>query len=240
MFKKLLSRSSKIHVLSRFNEKKLLNLYPFTKGIVKRIPGAPASGLNLSKPESETQNNSNIIQILCVGRIHPRKGQDQILNALVKLPNETQKKINLCFVGPSTKPKYFLSIKKLVHEFSGKVIFEDDCTDQKLSSIYAKSDIFTLTSLPKPKSVEGFGFVYLEAAAYGLPIIANQTGGVEDTVVNEKTGLLSKPGDLENLTKNFKKLIDDEPLRKKLGANGIEWANSHDWERTAKGLYSNY
>ena len=73
-----------------------------------------------------------------------------------------------------------------------------------------------------------------------LPIIiANQTGGVEDTVINEKTGLLSKPRDLENLTQNFKRLIDDEPLRKQLGANGIEWANSHDWERTAKGLYSN-
>ena len=239
LFKKLLHRCSKIHVLSRFNEKKLVDLYPTTKSIVKRIPGAPASGLTLSKPESETKNDLNNIQILCVGRIHPRKGQDQILNALMKLPKETQKKINLCFVGPCTKPKYFLSIKNLVDEFSGKVSFEDDCTDQKLSSIYAKSDIFALTSLPKANSVEGFGLVYLEAAAFGLPIIANQTGGVEDTVINEKTGLLSKPRDLENLTKNFKRLIDDEPLRKKLGANGIEWANSHDWERTAKDLYSN-
>ena len=239
LFKKLLYRCSKIHVLSRFNEKKLVDLYPITKSIVKRIPGAPASGLTLSKPASETQNNLNTIQILCVGRIHPRKGQDQILNALMKLQKETQKKINVCFVGPGTKTKYFLSIKNLADEFSGKVSFEDDCTDQKLSFIYAKSDIFALTSLPKANSVEGFGLVYLEAAAYGLPIIANQTGGVEDTVVNEKTGLLSKPRDLENLTKNFKRLIDDEPLRKKLGANGIEWANSHDWERTAKDLYSN-
>ena len=239
LFKKLLYRCSKIHVLSRFNEKKLVDLYPITKSIVKRIPGAPASGLTLSKPASETQNNLNTIQILCVGRIHPRKGQDQILNALMKLQKETQKKINVCFVGPGTKTKYFLSIKNLADEFSGKVSFEDDCTDQKLSFIYAKSDIFALTSLPKANSVEGFGLVYLEAAAYGLPIIANQTGGVEDTVINEKTGLLSKPRDLENLTKNFKRLIDDELLRKKLGANGIEWANSHDWERTAKDLYSN-
>ena len=92
LFKKLLSRCSKIHVLSRFNEKKLVDLYPITKSIVKRIPGAPASGLTLSKPASETQNNLNNIQILCVGRIHPRKGQDQILNALMKFQKKHKRK----------------------------------------------------------------------------------------------------------------------------------------------------
>ena len=83
----------------------------------------------------------------------------------------------------------------------------------KLSSIYAKSNIsFYITT--KSKQSGGFWISLFEAAAYGLPIVANQTGGVEDTVVNEKTGLLSKPRDLENLTGNFKRLIDDELLEK--------------------------
>ena len=144
----------------------MVDLYPITKSIVKRIPGAPASGLTLSKPESETKNDLNNIQILCVGRIHPRKGQDQILNAPDEITKRNTKKINVCFVGPGKKPKYFLSIKNLVNEFLGKVSFEDDCTDQQLSSIYARSDIFALTSLPKANSLEGFGLVYLEAAAF--------------------------------------------------------------------------
>ena len=85
--------------------------------------------------------------------------------------------------------------------------------------------------------MEGFGFVYLEASAYGLPIIANRTGGVEDAVLDKKTGLLSEPKDLENLTKNFRTLISDENYRKMLGQNGIQWASSHNWENTAKKLY---
>jgi len=118
------------------------------------------------------------------------------------------------------------------------VTFDGDCTDEELALLYAKSDIFALTSQPKPKSVEGFGFVYLEASAYGLPIIANWTGGVEDAVLDKKTGLLSEPKDLENLTSNFHTLISDENYRKMLGQNGIKWASSHSWGNTAKKLYS--
>ena len=239
LFKKLLSRCSRIHVLSKFNESQLIGLYPFTKTYIKRIPGAPASGVITPKQKLENQTNSETIQIVSVGRIHPRKGQDQILLALLKLPVETQKSLHLYFVGPTNNPKYSMSIKNLVEKFSGEVTFKGDCTDQELASIYAESDIFALTSLPKTKSVEGFGFVYLEASAHGLPIIANRTGGVEDAVIDNKTGLLSEPNDIETLSKNFLSLISDKNFRKRIGQNGIEWASSHNWDNSAMKLYSN-
>jgi phosphatidylinositol alpha-1,6-mannosyltransferase len=238
LFKKLLGLCSRIHVLSRYNESQLIGLYPFTKTFVKRMPGAAATGVYPEKQNPENQTNSELIQIVCVGRIHPRKGQDQIILALLKLPTETQKSLHLCFVGPINNPKYSMTIQNLAKEFAGEVTFEGDCADQELASIYAKSDIFALTSLPTPKSVEGFGFVYLEASAHGLPIIANKTGGVEDAVIDNKTGLLSEPNDLETLSKNFLSLISDKNYRKKIGQNGIEWASSHNWDNTAKKLYS--
>jgi phosphatidylinositol alpha-1,6-mannosyltransferase len=238
LFKKLLGRCSRIHVLSRYNESQLIGLYPFTKTFVKRIPGAAATGVNPEKQNPEKQTNSESIQIVCVGRIHPRKGQDQLILALLKLPVEIQKTLYLCFVGPINNPKYSMTIQNLVKEFAGEVTFEGDCADQELASIYAKSDIFALTSLPTTKSVEGFGFVYLEASAHGLPIIANKTGGVEDAVIDNETGLLSEPNDLETLSKNFLTLISDKNYRKKIGQNGIEWASSHNWLNTAKKLYS--
>ena len=237
LFKKLLSRCSRIHVLSKFNERNLIGIFPFTKEVTRRIPGAPATATTPRKQHPENQNKSKTIQIVCVGRVHPRKGQDQTLLALSKLPEESQKKLHLRFVGPIKNPKYLSHVQNLSNEFSGEVTFQGDCTDEELSLLYAKSDIFALTSLPKPTSVEGFGFVYLEASAYGLPIIANRTGGVEDAVLDKKTGLLSEPKDLENLTKNFRTLISDENYRKMLGQNGIQWASSHNWENTAKKLY---
>lgn len=238
LFKKLLSRCSRIHVLSKFNESQLIDLYPFTKAHIKRIPGAAATGVSPEKQNSENQTKSKTIQIVSVGRIHPRKGQDQIILALLKLPKETQKSLQLCFIGPIKNPKYSMKIRTLVKEFAGRVTFEGDCTDQELASIYADSDIFALTSLPTTKSVEGFGFVYLEASAHGLPIIANITGGVEDAVIDNETGLLSEPNDIETLSKNFFTLISEKNYRKKIGQNGIEWAKSHNWDNTAKKLYS--
>ena len=63
----------------------------------------------------------------------------------------------------------------------------------------------------------------MEASSYGLPIIANRTGGVEDAVIHEKTGLLSEPSDLNALAKNFQLLIQDITLKKNwelMGLNG--------------------
>ena len=71
--------------------------------------------------------------------------------------------------------------------------------------------------MPRAKSVEGFGFVYIEASSYGLPIIANRTGGVEDAVKEGETGLLSEPGDILGLSLLLEKLIKDHKLRERLG-----------------------
>jgi phosphatidylinositol alpha-1,6-mannosyltransferase len=92
--------------------------------------------------------------------------------------------------------------------------------------------------MPLSKSVEGFGFVYLEASSYGLPIIANRTGGVEDAVINGKTGLLVEPGDIEGLSDKLKKLVIDDKLREKLGKEGKRRAKNFTWNKVARGLYN--
>ena len=237
-FKRLLSRCTRIHVLSQYNEKKLIELFPFTKKSIMRVPGAPASGVSPKEAIHRHGKGSEKIRIVCVGRIHPRKGQDQIILALLTLPRTLQKQLFVQFVGPATTPKYLEAIRKLGNEFSGRISFEGDCTDEILSSVYRNADIFALTSMPRSNSIEGFGIVYLEASSYGLPVIANRTGGVEDAVIHEKTGLLSEPFDLNSLAKNFQLLIQDITLREKLGNNGLEWAKSHSWNKVASKIYS--
>ena len=238
LFKNLLLRCNRIHVLSRFNEKRLIALYPFTKQIVKRISGAPAGGVIAKDQRAIRKNDRSIIRIACVGRIHPRKGQDQILLALLCLPEDMQKQLVINYAGPHIDQRYLKKVHELAKKFLGKVLFYGPCNDQELTTIYAQADIFALTSQPQPKSVEGFGFVYLEASSHGLPIVANRIGGVEDAVIHEETGLLSHPHDLHTLSENFKRLISDQSLREKLGKNGVGWANSHSWDKIARDLYS--
>ena len=237
LFKRLLLKCERIHVLSKFNKKKLTDFCPSTEASICLLSGAPASRVINQFPSSDGLKRENGIQILCVGRIHPRKGQDQILLALNGLHLDEQKKIVVHFAGPKTKPKFFNNLIKISKKFAGKVIFHGDCTDNDLRHLYSSSDIFILTSMPRAKSVEGFGFVYIEASSYGLPIIANRTGGVEDAVKEGETGLLSEPGDILGLSLLLEKLINDHKLRERLGKKGKTWTKTLSWEDVAKKLY---
>jgi len=106
-----------------------------------------------------------------------------------------------------------------------------------LRSEYEKADLFALTSIPQANSVEGFGFVYLEASAHGLPIVANRTGGVEDAVKDGQTGLLADPKIQSEITEHLKTFIENNNLREKMGKEGIKWAAKHSWEKVAQSLY---
>jgi len=82
--------------------------------------------------------------------------------------------------------------------------------------LYASADIVVFPSLwPEP-----FGRIPLEAMAAGLPVVASSTGGIPETVVHEKTGLLVPPGDAAALRYALRTLLADEQLRKQYGAAG--------------------
>ena len=91
--------------------------------------------------------------------------------------------------------------------------------------------------MPMPSSVEGFGIVYLEASFHGLPVLAHRVGGVEDAVLDGKTGLLSDPNKPDQLLENLKGLIEKPEKRKELGEAGAAWAAKHSWEKIAQRLY---
>ena len=237
LFKRLLLKCERIHVLSKFNKKKLTEFCPSIEASICLIPGALPNHVSNNPLLSIDYAEKKKLQILCVGRIHPRKGQDQIILALNCLQLDEQKKIVVHFAGPKTKPKFFNNLIKITKKFAGKIIFHGDCTDNDLRNLYNSSDIFILTSMPRAKSVEGFGFVYIEASSYGLPIIANRTGGVEDAVKERETGLLSEPGDILGLSLLLEKLIKDHKLRERLGKKGKTWTKTLSWEDVAKKLY---
>ena len=237
LFRKLLRRCEKIHVLSEFNRQKIIELFPETKDKIAKIPGAPSTYFVKEDTNFSQHKKDGKINILCVGRLHPRKGQDQLLQALNQLPVNLQKKIVVRLVGPHRKVKFVEKLQKLKLQSRSEIIFHGDLTNNELKKVYEKSDIFCLTSMPHPHSVEGFGFVYLDASLHGLPILANRTGGVEDAVLENKTGILVDPGDIDSLTTQLMRLISDDNLCKLLGENGRKWARENSWDRVARELY---
>ena len=95
--------------------------------------------------------------------------------------------------------------------------FLGDLKNKDLQEAYQNADIFALTSMPIAKSVEGFHqFVYLEASAHGLPILAHKIGGVHIAVLDGKTGILCAPDKPELLLENLQKLIEQHETKEKL------------------------
>ena len=83
-----------------------------------------------------------------------------------------------------------------------------------------------------PSRREGFGVACAEAMAHGRPVVASAVGGLLDLVVDEETGLLVPPGDVGALREALRRLLADEELRARLGANARRRAEETlSWER---------
>ena len=235
LFRRTLSEAKLIHVLSSYNQKSLLQFCPEANDLIKQIPGAPAR--NVSPQKEPIKNAKETLKILCVGRIHPRKGQDKLIKAVNQLSEHLRNKIELCFVGPVVDQSFRRNIQQDANRTSCKIHFLGELSDKELREQYYRSDLFSLTSMPRKNSIEGFGFVYLEASSHGLPILAHRVGGVEDAVRHEETGLLVDPLSETDLCHSLERLISNHLLRSKLGENGRIWANRHSWKKVAEKLY---
>jgi phosphatidylinositol alpha-1,6-mannosyltransferase len=93
--------------------------------------------------------------------------------------------------------------------------------DDELPHIYAAADTFAMTSRPGPKGeVEGFGIVYLEAAASGLACIAGSLGGCPDAVAHGVTGWCVDPTDPEAVALALKSILNDVQATTRMGELG--------------------
>jgi len=112
--------------------------------------------------------------------------------------------------------------------FEGRVQVLGAASDAELISLYTQADAFVLASL-----FEGYGMVYAEAMAYGLPIIATRGGAIPDTVPSE-AGLLVSPGDVPALTLALKTVIEDAPYRAHLSSGALRAAAQQPtWDQAA-------
>jgi len=156
--------------------------------------------------------------ILTVGRwaaSEKYKGADDLIHALAQL-RVAFPGLNLVAVGTGDDlPR----LQKIAADLgvSGSIKFLTGLSKQELAACYAHADIFAL-----PSTGEGFGLVFLEAMAFGKPIVAAAAGGSTDLVEDGVNGILVPPNDRQALTAALDRLLRDEPLRKSLGRRGAE------------------
>lgn len=143
------------------------------------------------------------------------KGADDLISAVAALRQEIYDLKLVLAGGGDDIPR----LKELVSASGAKdcVHFLGDISDGELGASYARADIFSL-----PSTGEGFGFVFLEAMAFGKPVIAASAGGATDIVKNNVNGLLVPPGDLPALKDSLSRLLRYDSLRIRLGLKAEE------------------
>jgi glycosyltransferase involved in cell wall biosynthesis len=85
--------------------------------------------------------------------------------------------------------------------------------------------------------IEGFGIVFMEAAAAGLPSVAGNTGGQMEAVLHGKTGFIVDGTSLTDVSHTLETLVSSPELRSRTGSAGREWAARHDWALVAEAAY---
>lgn len=234
--RRLFARADRISVVSRYAGRLLVDLFPNTAGKIVLTPGALRADFAQVRPPAPRPAGARLV-VLTVARVHPRKGQLRVLEALKALPSPLRANLEYWMVGGHGKENYEPTLRAAAEDAGFPVKFLGDIPDAELSPIYAQADIFAMTSMPHKLSVEGFGLVYLEAGAHGLPIVAHAIGGVPEAVIDGETGLLVPPEDPSALTAAFARLITDPELRRRLGRAGQTRALAHTWDDSAATLF---
>lgn len=234
---RLIRQAARVSTLSRYTQQLLLGTFPEAAGKIYLTPGALRSDFAVVPARAPGRRDS--VVVLTVGRLHPRKGQMITLQALQSLPPEVRMRLEYWIVGTDSRGGYEAELRRAAAARPDlSVRFFGDVPDDELAGIYERADIFAMTSVNLERSVEGFGLVYLEAAAHGLPVVAHDVGGVAEAVVDGVTGLLVPPERPAQLAAAFEKLIHDPELRRRLGTAGREWATRNCWRESARALFN--
>lgn len=174
--------------------------------------------------------------ILAVGRFVSRKGHLTLVRAMPRIlerfPNAV---LVLVGRGPELSPTVREACKLGVRD---QVVFPGYVSEEDLAALYQTCELFALPTGAGPRGqVEGFGLVFTEAYAYGKPVVAGRSGGVEDAVIDGETGLIVEPEDPAALAEAILSIMEDPEFANRLGEHGrIRVETELNWTRFTEGL----
>ncbi|GGW18956.1 glycosyl transferase family 1 [Streptomyces capoamus] len=175
--------------------------------------------------------------VVCVSRLVPRKGQDTLIRAMPRiLAAEPDTVLLIVGGGP-----YERNLRRLAREtgVAGSVRFTGAVPWSELPAHYGAGDVFAMPCRTRRGGldVEGLGIVYLEASATGLPVVAGDSGGAPDAVLDGETGWVVRGGSAEQTAERIVTLLQDPELRRRMGARGRQWVEEKwRWDLLAEKL----
>lgn len=235
--KKAMQFSRKIVTLSEIRKREICNYYSMSSEKFEVIP--PGIDINVFKPRvkdcdllKECNISESDLVLLTVGRLSHEKNLGMLIDAVSKIQDGN---VKLVVVGDGSEKE---SLMKLCREkeIAHKVIFVGSRKD--VHRFYNLADIFIHTSI-----YEGFGHVFLEAMASGLPCIGLRSDfprvivASDEIILDNKTGFLVDPYSVDDLRDKIQILLNDDEMRRRFGWEArLTCETKYSWDSCAKSL----
>jgi phosphatidyl-myo-inositol dimannoside synthase len=230
--RRALYRADRVLTTSSFNREQVMRSQRLMPERMLSLPCAVDNHLLKLEPSSKNGLYRGLLSgrrlILTVARLagsERYKGHEVVLQALPSVIAQVPELTYLIVGEGDDRPR----LEKLADELglANSVVFTGKVSDAELAAFYRASEVFvlpgrTIVDSGEPKG-EGFGIVYLEAMAFGLPVIGPDYGAPTEIIRNGLHGFLVDPGDPWAVARALLRLLGDPEGARRMGAAASEW-----------------
>jgi len=226
-------KASSLVIANSLNTEKLVRSLASSAKIAVIYPGV--SPADFVFPEEELKRRRALygftdddVVLTTVGRMEVRKNHANVLKAIRQLLDSGIQLKYLIVGGGGEEQNLRILTCKLCLDHA--VRFAGVLSDMERSLAMALADIYIMPSIKHGPLIEGFGSVFLEAAAAGTPTIAGNTGGQPEAVIDGQTGFVIDGTNVEAIIGAIRQLAENRQLRREMGKAGRRWAAAHEWQ----------
>jgi phosphatidylinositol alpha-1,6-mannosyltransferase len=239
VMKRMTAPASRVAGCSEFVSRRVRTAVPHQVPVSVLHPGADVERFRPDLPTADIRERHGLGDrplVVCVSRLVPRKGQDVLIKAMRSIQRRVPE-AGLVIVGSGP---YEATLRGLAERApTGAVTFVGEVQEEDLPRYYAAGDVFAMPCRTRlgGLEVEGWGNVFIEAAACGRPVVVGDSGGSREALVHAETGLLVDGADVSSVADAVASLLEDPAYARRLGKAGrARVERDHTWSRVAERL----
>ncbi len=235
--KKMFDEVATIIAVSNFTNKHLLKYIPNSEFAKKII--VVTNGTYVFQNIQEKVPNA-INKILSIAMIKPRKGIKEMLRGLAEYKKLTKNNFICEIIGKyDENDPYYKEVLNLIKDLQleDNVRIKGFVTQDDLDQAYLKADLYLMTPINIGNEFEGFGLVYLESSARGLPSIGSKDTGAEEAILEGKSGFIVGASDPTEIAQAIYKVLDEKKISR---VDALMWAEKNNIKNKTKEIIEVY
>lgn len=234
IWRKVYEKADGIAAVSHHTKNYFTAYYPEFKNKIRVV----ANGVNLDEHKIDLREkpNNRVKRILFVGAVKPRKGVLEAIDAIKYYKDNFSEDFIYDIAGNYEQSSAYyreISEKIKTYRLGSRIFIRGTVNDGELKKYYKNADLFLMLPVNINGEFEGFGLVYLEAAANGAPCIGSKHCGAEEAILDGKTGYAVDSGNPKEIAEKMDLVLNKNAISSK---DCVDWAGKNDIKIKSKEL----